>query len=384
MKKLAILLGTLLTISAATSAKEVVPAPVVVEETPVQVIEKEVIVYRDKKPEWKPNGYLNLEQTYYGSTEGQKDTGYGYWNTYNDYMRTQLQGKVNLTPKQSMDFRTRLYQNTHESKKYASKQDQLRLRYYYKHGQIGDSKVYATSRAKYLKIGTGRGLQILEYVLEFDFAKYMFNNEYIKTTRFVVGPSYSFTWKDTMAYDSSKLIVDKYDRKTSYGYTNSVGIYFQWINQLPYGFRTDLEFDTINYSMGSKKGVYTKAEIVNGKGVGKLKKNCFTFPIKFMLSHSANLLERDKYTLSWYVQGGYDRYTFSSLDSFSAHREKVSKETYGIKLQPSITLNYRATNFITLYGIVGAEYRNWKIISQTDASQWRWQPYVTIGMRTSF
>ncbi|MCF2674903.1 hypothetical protein I6E43_16110, partial [Fusobacterium varium] len=48
MRKLALLLGSLLVVASA-SAKEVVPAPVVVEEAPVQVIEKEVIVYRDKE-----------------------------------------------------------------------------------------------------------------------------------------------------------------------------------------------------------------------------------------------------------------------------------------------------------------------------------------------
>ncbi len=47
MRKLALLLGSLLVVASA-SAKEVVPAPVVVEEAPVQVIEKEVIVYRDR------------------------------------------------------------------------------------------------------------------------------------------------------------------------------------------------------------------------------------------------------------------------------------------------------------------------------------------------
>ena len=42
MKRLALLLGSLLVVTAAASAKEVVPAPVVVEEAPVQIVEKEV------------------------------------------------------------------------------------------------------------------------------------------------------------------------------------------------------------------------------------------------------------------------------------------------------------------------------------------------------
>ena len=70
MRKLALLLGSLLVVASA-SAKEVVPAPVVVEEAPVQVIEKEVIVYRDKEVGFRPNGYVDLQYRVYGETEGQ-------------------------------------------------------------------------------------------------------------------------------------------------------------------------------------------------------------------------------------------------------------------------------------------------------------------------
>ena len=72
MRKLALLLGSLLVVASA-SAKEVVPAPVVVEEAPVQVIEKEVIVYRDKEVGFRPNGYVDLQYRWYGETEGQGD-----------------------------------------------------------------------------------------------------------------------------------------------------------------------------------------------------------------------------------------------------------------------------------------------------------------------
>ena len=60
MRKLALLLGSLVVVASA-SAKEVVPAPVVVEEAPVQIVEKEVIVYRDKEEGFRPNGNVGLE-----------------------------------------------------------------------------------------------------------------------------------------------------------------------------------------------------------------------------------------------------------------------------------------------------------------------------------
>ena len=93
MKRLALLLGSLLVVTAAASAKEVVPAPVVVEEAPVQIVEKEVIVYRDKEEGFRPNGYVDLQYRYYGDTEG-NGTNYSSkpadnradgWNTNNTY-----------------------------------------------------------------------------------------------------------------------------------------------------------------------------------------------------------------------------------------------------------------------------------------------------------
>ena len=74
MRKLALLLGSLVVVASA-SAKEVVPAPVVVEEAPVQIVEKEVIVYRDKEEGFRPNGYVDLQYRWYGDTEGQNKDG---------------------------------------------------------------------------------------------------------------------------------------------------------------------------------------------------------------------------------------------------------------------------------------------------------------------
>ena len=392
MKRLALLLGSLLVVSAAASAKEVVPTPVVVEETPVQVIEKEVIVYRDREPEWRPSGYVSLEQTYYGTTEGQTSTFSnaqktpGAWNTYNNYMRTQLQGRVQMTQNQAIDFRTRLYQNAHRDTA-KSKEDQLRVRYYYDHGTLGDTQIDAVSRLKYQKDGTGRGKQQVQYVLGFDFAKYMFNNEYVKTTKFVVGPSLAYTWADDMRtnIDSNGQEVKKGDKtvKTP-GSSTAVGIYFNWVTKLPYGFGTQLEFDSMNLAFGSSNGVFSNATIKDGKTYTQAEKRKFTLPVKFLLSHSWTLWENDAYSLDWYAEGGYDKYTFSNKDSYSFNKEKTSKENYTLKFEPTVTLTYRATNFVSLYGTVGAEYSNWVRTNQTDASHWRWQPYATVGVKTTF
>ena len=54
MKKSLLLVSAFLAVAAIAQAKEIVPAPVVTEEAPVQVVEKEVIVYRDKPAIWRP------------------------------------------------------------------------------------------------------------------------------------------------------------------------------------------------------------------------------------------------------------------------------------------------------------------------------------------
>ena len=108
MKRLALLLGSLLVVTAAASAKEVVPAPVVVEEAPVQIVEKEVIVYRDKEEGFRPNGSIDLQYRYYGNAEG--DTAReAKWAENNNSSRTQLKTKINMTEKQSLEVRVRDY-----------------------------------------------------------------------------------------------------------------------------------------------------------------------------------------------------------------------------------------------------------------------------------
>lgn len=59
----------------------------------------------------------------------------------------------------------------------------IRLRYFYDHGNLGDSKVDFTSRLHYLNGYSNE--QEVQYEARFNFADYMFNN-YVKTTDFTV------------------------------------------------------------------------------------------------------------------------------------------------------------------------------------------------------
>src|SRR3712207_394218 len=85
MKKLALVLGSLLVIGSVASAKEVMPAPM--PEPEVKIVEKpvEVIVYRDRVVEapakWRPNGSVDVQYRWYGETENRvsKEKDGGEW-----------------------------------------------------------------------------------------------------------------------------------------------------------------------------------------------------------------------------------------------------------------------------------------------------------------
>ena len=361
MKRLALLLGSLLVVTAAASAKEVVPAPVVVEEAPVQIVEKEVIVYRDKEEGFRPNGFVDLQYKYMGQTEG-KDS-ITEWNDNNNYSRTQLEGKIQMTEKQAFEYRVRAYNSLDEASGTNKMTDsygndtETRLRYYYNHGLVGNSKADMTSFVEY---NNSADSQSLEYQLKFDLADYMFNNDFVKTTTFVVGPRYIYSWN--AGNDSD--------------YTNTLGVYLDWINQLPYGFSTELEIDGLHYNMYGEKA--------RVKDYGRTNKDdSVSLSVAAKIMHNYNLYTNGNYALDWAFEGGYDTYNWSNRHNIelSTHYDDSKYEVYA---QPSFTLSYQATDFVTLYGTLGAEYRNWIKTAESDAQNWRWQPFAIVGFRTTF
>ncbi len=352
MKWLTLLLVSLLVVSAAASAKEVVPAPVVVQETPVQIVEKEVIVYREKEPEWRPSGFFKVQETYYGKTENQNKK----WNPYNQYGRLEAEAGIQMTEKQALDFRVRNYQSWSGDSWAANngerRNDQFRVRYYYDHGNIGDSKVNALSRVRYQKEGS---THLAEYRLDFDFAEYLFNNDFVKTSTAVIGPRYIYKWTG-------------HDR-----YSNNIGIYADLINEFPFGFSTEIEIDGAQYSK------FNKAEYNKGH------KDDFNLIVNAKLMHNLNLYTIDKFSFDWAFEGGYDSYEYSNEAIYSKEvAGQYDDASYSLYAKPAFVLTYNATKFVSVYGEVGAEYRNWQITANTEAKNWRWQPFATVGVRTTF
>ncbi|WP_462350526.1 major outer membrane protein FomA [Fusobacterium varium] len=361
MRKLALLLGSLLVVASA-SAKEVVPAPVVVEEAPVQVIEKEVIVYRDKEVGFRPNGYVDLQYRWYGDTEGKNE---GSWNGgANNYSRTQLQGKINMTEKQALEYRVRNYNDLNSSsakdkddKSTRNSGADVRLRYFYNHGNLGDSKVNLTSRVHYRDRDDLSGAQEVEYQARFNFAEYMFNNDFIKTTNFVVAPKYKYVWEASNDDD----------------YDNRLGFDIASFHELPYGFSFELNFYVDQHFYGKDQKF---------DGERKLKDKNFTVDMEAYLYNTTNLYTNGNVGIDFNFEGGYDAYNWSQEKKFGTDKDENAK--YSLYALPTIQVNYQATPNVVVYAAAGAEYRNWDITGNGEASHWRWQPTVFAGFKTTF
>ena len=104
-----------------------------------------------------------------------------------------------MTEKQNLEWRIRGYNSLDENDKSnpTAKDNgtETRLRYFYDHGYLGDSKVDLTSRVHYQN-NADDAYQNVEYQARFDFADYMFNNDMFKTDYFVVAPKVGYTWSD--------------------------------------------------------------------------------------------------------------------------------------------------------------------------------------------
>lgn len=380
MKKLALVLGSLLVVSAAASAKEVVPAPVVVEEAPVQIVEKEVIVYREKAPEWKPNGNLDVQYKYYGEVENKEIKDDVSWaDEATNYSRLQLEGNINLTPADKLNIRVRNF-NSLDKHEY-NKADNTRMRYYHTFGDV-----YGMDTTSRLEYERGSEEQSLEGRAIFDFSKYMFSNDYVKTTNFSLEPSYKYTWADSNDDD----------------YTNTLGLALNTEHEFPFGFSFEADIEVFKDFYGYNKDVKSPREFKDGFVDGRKHRygrdgnlNSYSsntrVEVTALLRNHQELYAQDKLSIAFDVEGGYDTYNYTQKGYGIRNAGKPSVD-YGkryhraidtLKLEPSFTATYAATKFVDLYAGVGAEYAN-KQTQENEAKNWRWQPYAFAGFNVAF
>ena len=381
MKKLALVLGSLLVVGTAVSAKEVMPAPVAAPEKVVEIVEKPVIVYRDREvtPAWKPNGSVSLKYNWYGEVENKKpkEDKDGDWATSpTNAGRLEAVTNINFTEKQTLYVRTRNYHTLRDDEKQNQNSkigsDSLRVRHFYNFGTLGDTKVKAKSRLSYDQSGGDLGAKNAEASVAFDFANYFPSNDYFKVTKFALRPRYVYRWK---GHGDNATTRNRYelDLETSY--------------KLPLGFSATV-------TVYSSYDRYRRPFRVGNDG--ETKKGEFRGALDATLEYSASLYKNDKFELTFDAEGGYDSYSFNQYKRYSngdtvvlpGSTKKVPKLTnrraYSVYLLPTLNVSYKATDNVKLFAGAGAEYRNWAVESESVAKNWRWQPTAWAGMKVSF
>ena len=354
MKKLALVLGSLLVVGSVASAKEVMPAPAPAPEKVIEYVEKPVIVYRDREvtPAWRPNGSVDVQYRWYGETENKtkkEDTDGDWAAKKNNAGRLQTETKVNFTEKQSLEVRTRNFHTLRGTKSDASG-DKLRLRHFYNFGKLGSSKVNATSRLEYEQAGNDGGKSV-EASVFFDFADYIYSNNFFKVEKFGLRTGYAHEWA-------------KHDNDAT---LERALVNFESEYTLPAGFSAELNVYN-NYEWNHDR-----------KSEYKGKKHAYNGSMEAYIYQHTPLYKANNVELSFDFEGGYDAYKWHQYKVYGGDRRE-----YSIYMLPTFRVAYKPTEFVKLYAAAGAEYRNWAVTKESDAKNWRWQPTAWAGMKVTF
>ena len=373
MKKLALVLGSLLVVGSVASAKEVMPAPMPAPEKVVEYVEKPVIVYRDREvtPAWRPNGSVDVQYRWYGETENKtkKDPEAGTWVNpdNNNAGRLQTETKINFTKNQSLEVRTRNYHTLRSTDKGDSNadDDQVRIRHFYKFGKLGSSKIDATSRLEYKQNNGDAGKKHVEASVFFDFADYIYSNNFFKVDKFGLRTGYEHNWT---GHDSGVE-----GQKFSKGTNNRAILNFESEYTLPWGFSAEL--NVYNGYDWHNKGFY----VINKEN----KKHQYYGSMEAYIYQHTPLYKNNAVELSFDFEGGYDPYTWHQYKVID-NGGKGDRNSYQVYMLPTFQVAYKPTDFVKLYAAAGAEYRNWAVDAQSRAKNWRWQPTAWAGMKVTF
>ncbi len=364
MKKLALLLGSLLVVGATAAAKEAVVAPVEVSKEVVVVADvvEEVVVVEEA---FRPSGYIGLEYRAYGETEGhgdkivrnvltnEPDTNQDTWNRgANNRARLQTSFGIQMTENSKLEGRVRDYTNldskgdsvTGVGKAYGT---ETRLRYSYKHNDV------LTSRLQYRD--EENDSQNFEYMLRYT----AYQNKGGLLSKIVLAPSLYHS----MAADNGG------------NYLNTIGLDIEYAGNLPFGFTWDgtlyLDQNFFNQEF------YTSDT--------STKKRSFDVTWELYLYRTFGLYSGEKTNIDFNFAGGYDPYVFRQYERYNTKTKTTTeKNTYSLYTALDVSVNYQLTPAVSLNGGVGAEYRNWDNENQSSANDWRWQPYAFAGMKVNF
>ena len=374
MKKLALVLGSLLVVGSVASAKEVMPAPTPAPEKVVEYVEKPVIVYRDREvtPAWRPNGSVEVELRNWGEVEGHKAED-EYWDGEDYWTQLRTTTKINFTEKQSLKIHTRNKYGLKRANNELAEAERLELTHTYKFGNLGSSKIDTRLETKFRHSGSKKFVEVKPV---FDFSEYFFKNDYVKATALELAPFYRYVW------GADKEASDKYE--------NIYGLYANAEFDLPWGMTFQAEFDD---------GIFAYRRINRtDRNIGQDLTAKYG-NVELTLIKEFQLYKSAKNDLRLHLEGVYETsYSWSKKDTLSlgygtirgnGKGERLGE--YTAKFDPAIVYNFKATDYVTLFTRVGAEYKNrsqaadsYSTSNRHGAKHWRWQPYARVGFKATF
>ena len=374
MKKLALVLGSLLVVGSVASAKEVMPAPMPAPEKVVEYVEKPVIVYRDREvtPAWRPNGSVEVELRNWGEVEGHKAED-EYWDGEDYWTQLRTTTKINFTEKQSLKIHTRNNYGLKRANNELAEAERLELTHTYKFGNLGSSKIDTRLETKFRHSGSKKFVEVKPV---FDFSEYFFKNDYVKATALELAPFYRYVW------GADKEASDKYE--------NIYGLYANAEFDLPWGMTFQAEFDD---------GIFAYRRINRtDRNIGQDLTAKYG-NVELTLIKEFQLYKSAKNDLRLHLEGVYETsYSWSKNDTLSlgygtirgnGKGERLGE--YTAKFDPAIVYNFKATDYVTLFTRVGAEYKNrsqaadsYSTSNRHGAKHWRWEPYARVGFKATF
>ena len=372
MKKLALVLGSLLVVGSVASAKEVMPAPTPAPEKVIEYVEKPVIVYRDREvtPAWRPNGSVDVQYRWYGEVEGKtpkKDTDENWATGKVNAGRLQTETKVNFTEKQSLEVRTRNFHTLNDTdannQKSVGAADEVRVRHFYNLGKF--DKVAATSRLEYKQKAGDAGEKSAGASVFFDFSDYIYSNNFFKVEKLGLRPGYKHIWR---GHDNDKSV-------------NEYHLAFESDFSLPFNFALNLEYDLSYNRLRPGNRFSTVDKDKKGEWYGEL---------TAVLSNYTPLYKAGAVEVGFNAEGGYDTYNMHQFKRAGGTGENgrgdltaTDRRDYELYLEPTLQVSYKPTDFVKLYAAAGADYRN-RVTNESEVKRWRWQPTAWAGMKVTF
>ncbi|MGL5313776.1 MAG: FomA family porin-like outer membrane protein [Peptostreptococcaceae bacterium] len=360
MKKLALLLGSLLVVGATASAKEAVVAPVEVSKEVVVVAEPVVEIVTEEA--FRPSGVVGLEYRAFGKTEGHGDGVPAVQDFYpedqwnrgaNNYSRLETSFGIQMTENFKFEGRIRDYNNLDRNDdssatKYKDDGTETRLRFSYKHNDV------MTSRFQYRD--EENNSQNFEYVL--------FNTIYQNK-----GGLLSKVYVAPIFYHSMP-------KDGGGNYYNQVELEFGYEGNLPLGF-------TYSGTLGFQQRFYNQDKLtVDSEGNKKDKE--YNIEWELDIARTFALYTAENYNIDLNLSAGFDDYNFSQYAGYEGVKRTSDKNTYEAYTAADVTLTYQLTPALSVNTGVGAEYRNWDNTNESSASNWRWQPFAFAGMKAKF